>query len=212
MKKILLIPGLLFIGTFLLAMNNKYEKVMLEQIDLIYNAETVKDYQNAINKMERIGDAETNKWEPYYYASFANIMISNKMKSLTDKDRYLDQAQTQLDKALALEDKNVELVTLQGFIHTMRLAADPATRGQQYSGLAFNSYNRALAIDSKNPRALVMMAQMKLGTAQFFGADTSESCEMAKVAFVAFDNYKSDNALAPVWGRGNAEQMAKQCE
>lgn len=200
------------VSCLMFAENNRFEKVMLEQIDLVYAANSIEEYQKVINTLERIGNAETDKWEPFYYAAFADVMISTKVEKLIDKDRYLDNAQSFLDKAKALDNKNVEIMTLQGFIHTMRLAADPASRGQQYSEIVFNTYNQALAIDPNNPRALIMMAQMKQGMAQFFGSDTSEACEMASKALIAFDEYKNDNVLSPNWGRGNAKRMITQCE
>ena len=202
---------MLFVASIIFAENNKFEKVMIEQISLVYEASTVDEYQQVINTLERIGSAESNKWEPFYYASFANVMISTKVGQMSEKDRYLDIAQIFLDKANALNANNVEIITLQGFIHTMRLAADPGTRGQQYSELVFNTYNKALKIDPNNPRALIMLAQMKEGMARFFGSDTTEACEMANKALAAFDAYEIKNILSPAWGNSNAISMTERC-
>jgi hypothetical protein len=138
--------------------------------------------------------------------------MSTKVQELAQKDQYLDAAQARLDKAATTQSQNVEIITLQGFIHMMRLAADPATRGQQYSGMAFEAFNKAVAMDSLNPRALIMRAQMKQGTAKFFGTSTDEACGEAAKALGIFDEQeKAEESIAPRWGRGNAIGMLKNC-
>jgi len=211
MKSIL---SIVFIGITSVAIANvgKYERTMLQNIAALNEATTSDEYQKVINTLDRIGMAESNKWEPYYYGAYGNILLSIKVSKLTEKDQYLDEAQIRLDKAVEVSPENVELITLQGFVHMMRLAADPATRGQQYAPLAMQEFNKAVAMDDMNPRALIMRAQMKFGTAQFFGSGTEEACSEAAKSLELFDNaVKSEDSLAPGWGRGQAEGFVKQC-
>jgi len=206
---------IVLLGTVSITMANigKYEEAMLKNIEALYKSKSLEEYQKVINTMDRIATAEADKWEPYYYGSFGNIMMSTRVTELADKDKLLDAAQHRLDKASAIQAGNVEIITLQGFIHMMRLAADPATRGQQYAGLAFETFNKAVAIDSLNPRALIMRAQMMQGTAKFFGTSMTESCGEAQKALDQFDSSeKPKNPLAPIWGRGNAVGMLKECD
>lgn len=211
MKKSLIF---IFIGITGIAMANdgKYEKVMLENIAALDKARTLEDFQKVINTLDRVGSAEVGKWEPHYYGAYGKILMSTKVKELVEKDQYLDEAQARLDKAISIQKDNVEIITLQGFIHMMRLAADPAARGQQYAGLAFEVFNKAVAIDERNPRALIMRAQMKQGTAQFFGTSTDEACAEAHKALELLNEQSDEGpSLAPSWGRWNAEKMVKQC-
>ena len=190
----------------------KYEKIMLHNIAALNEATTIEEYQKVINTLDRIGIAESDKWEPHYYGAYGSVLMSMKVNELSEKDQYLDGAQLRLDKAINVSPENVELITLQGFIHMMRLAADPATRGQQYGPMAMEGFNKAVAMDDKNPRALIMRAQMIFGTAQFFGSSTDEACGEAAKALEMFDNQvKSDGSIAPSWGRGQAEGFVKQC-
>jgi hypothetical protein len=194
------------------ATESKYVEMMLKNIEAINNSKTVEDYQKVVNTLDRIGAAEADKWEPHYYGAYGNILMSTRVGELAEKDQYLDQAQLRLDKAVAIDDNNVELVTLQGFIHMMRLAAEPATRGQQYAGLAFEHFNKAVSMDEHNPRALIMRAQMKQGTAKFFGTSTDEACGEAVRALELIDQQDTSvPSIAPSWGRWNAEGMVKQC-
>jgi hypothetical protein len=116
-----------------------------------------------------------------------------------------------LDKAKAILPDDAELIALEGFIHMMRLSVDPANRGQKYSTLAMQAYNKALHINADNPRALALMAQMQLGTAKFFGSSTAEACAMAANAQEKFTTYKSENPLSPQWGREMNASLLGQC-
>lgn len=73
------------------------------------------------------------------------------------------------------------------------------------------SYEKALAINPDNPRALYLLAQMEFGMAQFFKSSTEGACATATKSVEKFETYKSDNALAPAWGKESAMRVAKQC-
>ncbi len=191
--------------------NDKYQQAMQTNIQLVYKAQTLEEFQQAINSFERIGAAEKNKWEPYYYASFGYIMASMREQEAAKKDGLLDKAAENLKKASAINASESEIVALDGFIYMMRVSVDPASRGQQYSGLAMQSYEKALAINPDNPRALYLLAQMEFGMAQFFKSSTEGACATAAKSVEKFETYKSDNALAPAWGKESAMRVAKQC-
>jgi len=109
------------------ANDGKFEKIMLDNIAALNAARTIEDYQKVVNTLDRIGAAEAGKWEPHYYGAYGNILMSTRVTELAEKNQYLDAAQLRLDKTVAIDNSNVEMVTLHGFIHMMRLAADPAT-------------------------------------------------------------------------------------
>ena len=94
----------------------------------------------------------------------------------------------------------------------IRLTVDPGSRGPQYSGLAMQSFGRAVALNPNNPRALSLLAQMQLGTAQFFGSPITEACNTNKKALELFDTDQHENPLAPTWGKSVAEAMVTQCK
>ncbi len=216
MKKLNIIP--LLLATCLLlasklafANGDKYIETMQKNTEVVYTSQNIADIQNAVNSFERIGEAEKTKWEPYYYASFGYVMMANREMVAATKDTYLDLALKSIEKAKALQPNDSEIIALEGFVHMIRVTVDPASRGQQYSGMAFQSFGKAVAMNPENPRALSLLAQMQYGTAQFFGASTSEACGTLTKALEKFDTYKSDNALAPQWGKGMAEGLKSKC-
>lgn len=194
------------------ANDDKYIDAMQKNIETVYNAEAVTELQNAVNTFQRIGEAEKTKWEPFYYASFGYIMMANREKEPAKKDIYLDLALKGIEKAKELQPGESEIVALEGFVHMIRVTVDPASRGQQYSSLAFQTFGKAVTMNPENPRALSLLAQMQYGTAQFFGSSTAEACGTLAKALEKFETDKSNNVLAPQWGRGMAEGLKKKCQ
>jgi hypothetical protein len=211
--------ALLFITTIAFALNvqgtqaGSYEETMKAAIQELYGSEDVAGLSAATNKLARIANAEETKWRPFYYASYGSLMeaVYSMNTDRSKMDPLLDKAQEYIDKATAI-DTNVETIILQGYIHMIRLTVDPATRGQQYSGLSMQLFGKALSMDPENPRALTLMGQMKMGTAQFFGQDSSEGCAMVAKSVSMYDSYKTENELDPTWGREFAESVTSNCQ
>jgi hypothetical protein len=217
MKNPMIIP--LMIAAFILlatatglADNDKYMAAMQKNINLVYDGKTIEEIQNGVNALERIGNAEKTKWEPFYYAAFGQIMIANRETVANKKDAYLDLATENIKKAAGLKGDASEVVALEGFVHMIRVTVDLASRGQLYTGLAFESFSKAVELNPENPRALSLLAQMQYGTAQFFGAPTTDACATAKSALEKFQSYASENPLAPAWGKSITEGLYAKCQ
>ena len=208
--KLIFILSLIITSVF--ANDDKYVTQMTKSIDAIYKARTPEEYQQTINAFERIGNAEKTKWEPFYYASFGYLMQATREQDGGKKDQLLDLAAASLDKAKAVKENESEIVALEGFIYMIRLTVDPATRGPQYSGMAMQSFGKAIGLNPENPRALAFMAQMQYGTAEFFKSSTADACATLAKSLEKFASFKTDNQLAPQWGKGMAEGMKEQCK
>lgn len=194
-----------------LANDGKFVAAMQKNIQAVYQAQTIEELQSSVNSFERIADAEKNRWEPLYYSAFGYIMMTTREADSEKKDAWLDLAIRAIEKAKALAPEESEIPALEGFAHMMRVTIDPASRGPQFAGLSIQSYNKALALNPENPRALALLAQMQYGTAQFFGSSTAEACATLKSALEKFETYKTENPLSPVWGKPMAEEMQKNC-
>ena len=210
MKTIIVI--LTLISSMAFANDDKYSEQMSKNIEAVYKAQTNEQFQQAINAFERIGNAEKTKWEPFYYAAFGYLMQATREQDGGKKDQFLDLAASSLDKAKAVKESESEIIALEGFIHMIRLTVDPATRGPQYSGMAMQSFGKAIGLNPENPRALVFMAQMQYGSAEFFKSPTTEACATLARSLEKFASFKTDNPLAPRWGKGMAEGMKEQCK
>jgi tetratricopeptide (TPR) repeat protein len=211
MKTINFLFAVLF-STSAFATDNKYMEQMGKHIQAVYAAQSPEQYQDAVNAFDRIAAAEKTKWEPYYYSAFGSVMMANNEKDAAKKDAYLDKALASIESGKTINPNESELVALEGFVHMIRVTVDPATRGQQYSGMAFQTYNKALQMNPENPRALGFLAQMQMGLAKFMGSPTTDACNTGKKALEKFTTYKSDNLLAPQWGKGMTESLLQGCK
>ena len=206
-----IITLLTLISSVAFANDDKYTEQMSKNIDAVYKAQTNEQFQQAINAFERIGNAEKTKWEPFYYASFGYLMQATREQDGGKKDQFLDLATASLDKAKALKENESEIVALEGFIYMIRLTVDPATRGPQYSGMAMRSFGQAIGLNPENPRALLFMGQMQYGAAEFFKSPTTEACATVAKSIEKFASFKTDNPVAPQWGKGVANEWKEKC-
>lgn len=212
MKTRIITVALCMLVASVFANDAKYYEAMAKNIESIYKAQTIEELQASVNSLDRIANSEKTKWEPFYYASFGYVMMANRESESTKKDSYLDLAMTSLDKAKKLKEDESEILALEGFIYMIRVTVDPASRGQQYSGMSFQAYEKALVLNPENPRALGLLAQMKYGTAQFFKSSTEDACISADLALQKFSTYTSTNPLAPQWGKGMTERLLTNCK
>ena len=202
----------LFAFSVSVANDGKYIEAMQKNIKTIYEAKTISDFQNAVNAFERIASVETKKWEPLYYIAFGNIMLSNAETDNAKKDQYLDLASAAIANAAVINGKESEIVALEGFVLMMRISIDPQSRGMMYAQEATQAFNKALSLNPGNPRAMALLAQMQFGSAQFFGAPATEACESNVKAHEQMANYRSENPLAPSWGKGMIESLMEKCK
>ncbi|HRI80738.1 MAG TPA: hypothetical protein PLR06_14500, partial [Cyclobacteriaceae bacterium] len=166
----------------------------------------------AANSFDRIGNAEKSRWEPFYYSAFGNVLLATRESDPAKKDAYLDLAKSALDKAMAIKADDSEIAALEGFILMIRVAVDPAVRGQKYSYLSMQSLEKAVALNPENPRAHALIAQLQLGTARFFKVEPTEACATASKALEKFVSFKPESQLAPLWGKGMTEELLKNCK
>ena len=195
-----------------LAFSNKYEKAMGDAIANLYTANDLESYIAAASTFERIAAAEKDQWLPYYYAGLGYIWTSHTLQDGDKIDEFLDKAQTLVESAEKLSPDNDEIVTLQGYIYMMKVVVDPPNRGPQYSGMSMQELGRAVGMNSENPRALLLLGRMKMGSDQFFGYDLSESCGMIHKAAQMFESQETKSKLDPTWGKDMAEMFVNDCK
>lgn len=194
--------------------NDPYTRAMEEGMKLLSEVQGPEDFIVAANHFGRIAEVEKEKWHPPYYASYALSIAASMFSNPGQKDETLDAAQKYLDQIVQDDHNASEILALQGFVYMLRIAVDPAIRGQKYSGMSMATLQKAKALDSENPRALFLLAQLSYGTAQFFGSDTTESCQLNEKALRLFEeveNAKDSEVFDPVWGQSFAEEFKARC-
>ena len=189
-----------------------YETAMKKQVTAMKTIQTLEESQAITNAFLRIAEAKPEEWLPLYYAAY--LQITAVFRFEVDKDQYLDQAMTLVEKAEKIGVDNSEITAMKGYVVMGKISLDPASRGQSLSPQAMQLFGKAISLDRENPRALMLMSQMEQGMAQFFGSGPEKACGLARNAIALYSKEEakvSDDYLLPTWGKTQAEQVAKAC-
>lgn len=190
--------------------DNKYEKAMKKNIDKIGECKTANDYIKTANNFERIALAENDKWLPYYYSSFLYVLAGYADSSKVQKDTYLDKAVEFVNKADSLQPDNSEIYTLKGMIAQARMQIDPMNRWQKYGPEADNSFKKAIAIDSLNPRPEYLIGVGVFYTPQQFGGGAANAKPILEKSFKKYEQFVPADELMPDWGKEAVEQLLEK--
>ena len=166
----------------------------------------------AVATFERIASVEKTNWLPNYYIAFISTIDVFGAKDKTKISALLTKAQDAVDNATAISPNNPEIMVVQAMLYTAILVQDPMTNGQKYSALAMEQYNKALAIDSKNPRVIFSKAEFEIGTAKYWGSDTKPMCEAIAKSIELFANLKPQTPFDPSWGLDRAQKALISCK
>jgi len=193
--------------------DNTYEKAMEETLSKMNQASSIDDFRLVANQFERIAGVEKDNWIPFYHAAYAMVMMAAMEQDLQKKDPYLDAAEQNLDAIEKMEHDTSERMALKGFLIMIRMSVDPS-RGMELGQNCAMIVNQAYGMNNQNPRALLMLAQFKHGSAQYMGEDTSESCAMFAEVIQLFEQSKGEESglFLPTWGKEIAMMMQQQCQ
>lgn len=189
-----------------------YEAIMKEHIEMLNNASTIGEMQEAANGFFRVSQVHTDEWLPRYYTAlaYANMGYMS-IGGVDDKDAYFIEAEKHLESAGKLSENNSEIITLKGYSLMGKLNADPVNRGQRLSPRIFQLYNKARQLNPENPRAVVLSVRMEYGMTSFMGQDTTPLCERISARKELFSQ-KTDDTLLPSWGEYILKDLLEGCK
>ena len=205
MKKIILI-GLLVV-TSMLSAQDKYTKGMQKALQLWGEGKITE----ASNLFERISMAEQDNWLPYYYNALVNTTASFGETDETKLKQKLEKAQEFIDVAKNISPDNAELLVLEALTNTAYIAFDGATYGMTLSGKVVQLYEKAAQLAPNNPRVVFSKAEWDMGSAKYFGKDTTPYCKDVERSLELFANFKPETEFYPNWGQDRAKEVLAQC-
>ncbi|MER3317483.1 MAG: hypothetical protein RIB79_04260 [Allomuricauda sp.] len=205
MKKLIL--SIVLLGATLVNAQDRYSKGMEKAFELWQNQKVME----ASNMFERIATAEPDKWLPYYYVSQINTVISFGEKDEEKLSKQLERAKEFLDVAKAISPNNPELLVQEALINTAWIAFDGATYGMTLSQKNAQLYQKAMELAPNNPRVVFSKAEWDMGSARYFGKDTTPYCEDVERALELFATFKSETPFYPSWGKERAIEILESC-
>ncbi|MES2004608.1 MAG: hypothetical protein V4450_08805 [Bacteroidota bacterium] len=209
MKHLLVIVTLFFAG--MAAAQSKYEGAMAKGLEQFKTAKTVEDYLTTSAFFERIGDAEKDKWLPYYYAAYSNY-ITGWMNPKADKDKVAEKSNDILSKAEALEANNSELFCLRQMTATMQMVVDPMSRWQSYGAQASAAVEKAIKADPNNPRSYYLKGQNLMNTPEAFGGGKTVAKKLFEKAAELYKTFQPASPFHPAWGKEENEKLLAACQ
>lgn len=169
------------------------------------------EFQAVANQFERIASAEPKEWLPHYYAGLMYVYSGFMGKNEAEKDKFLDQANTNLKAAEAISPDNDELAVLKAYIAQSRMVVDPQNRWQQYGPQIQAGIEKAKSLNANNPRSYVLEGSGLMFTPEQFGGGPAVACPVLKQAAEKFAAFKPVSDLHPTWGREQIEPMLEKC-
>jgi hypothetical protein len=188
-----------------------YEVTMKQNIEKMNLIRTATELGDLANQFERIGQKETDKWLPGYYAaySYISILFFNNDLSKEQRQGYLDQAQKQIDKILTITEKESEIYALQGLLYQMRIS-DPS-EGYKYSILSNEALAKAKTMNAENPRVYYLQGLNLFHTPTEYGGGPVVAKPLLEKAAQLFTAADVSNPIMPDWGAYHNNIVLQQC-
>jgi hypothetical protein len=203
-----IITAFVFFICSLLSAQTQFEQGMGKAMQLWGSGQSTE----AIATFERIASVEKTNWLPNYYIAFIGTINAFAAKDKTAATALINRAQQAIDDATAISPNNSEIMVVQAMLYTAILVQDPMNNGQKYSPLVLEQYNKAIAINPNNPRALFSKAEFEIGGAKYWGTDTKSMCAALAKSIELFANFKPESQFHPNWGADRAQEKLKECK
>ena len=135
-------------------------------------------------------------------------MSVNPFVSSREQSDYLDEADTQLQEAMKLNDTFAEAPGLLAGVLGIKISKSPM-KGMFLGQRSSKLIDRALALEPDNPRIVLQQGVAKFNTPAMFGGSTKEAETLLRRALTLFEKEPPDRGW-PNWGRFDAHAWLGQ--
>jgi hypothetical protein len=184
-----------------------FESAMKMSIAQLDTASSGGSFMSLANNFERIGNAEKNQWQPFYYAAYCYVVMAYLSPDKTKIDFLADKAEALLQQADAIDKNNSEISCMFAMINSCRVLVDPMSRFPTKGVEAQMQLEKAKQQNADNPRIYLLQARMQLRIPEGLGGGKKVAKESAELAMQKFNNFKPENSIAPNWGAQQAKSL-----
>ncbi len=209
MKHLLIVISMFIAGTALA--QTKYESGMAKGLQQFKDAKTTEDFLAASAFFERIGDAEKDKWLPYYYAAYTNY-LTGWINPKADKDKVSEKSKDLISKAEVIEPNNSELFCLRQMVATQQMMVDVMARYATYGVEASNAVEKAIKADPTNPRPYYLKGQNLMNTPEAYGGGKKVAKALFEKSLELYKTFTPATPFSPNWGKEETEKLLAQCQ
>jgi hypothetical protein len=213
MKKIFTLVFISFICHTAFSQSERYVPAMKKNISQLDSIGIKNNAAELANNFQRVADAEKTQWLPYYYAAYLTAYQALTTQDNSIKDEMADKANSLLESAQKILAKdNSEIYVIKAMIATAHMTVDPQNRYMTYGQEISNSLKKAEALDSTNPRPVLLQAQNLYFTPEFAGGGKDIAKPLFEKAKELFASFKPANELSPDWGKASLDFFLKNYE
>jgi hypothetical protein len=216
MKKTILIIASAFMMYSFANGQDAYTKQMQQQVKMLDNANTIKEYEQLATNFMRLAQAEKTQWLPYYYSAFCDAKVGWLKQDDPDNiEPFANKADEEIKQAQALIDTGKqktelsELYCVLSMINRARVFINPSTYGRQYGPAASRYIRLAEKANPDNPRALYLDGWEKFSTPKMWGGDKLKAKELLETAKQKLDN-NTVSGIEPHWGKKEVQDILNQ--
>lgn len=193
--------------------SDRYQKAMEKNVAALDTTQSAAAFQTLGNTFTRIAEVEKDKWLPYYYAAYSQVMQA--FMDQKDKDMMkekADEAEKLIAKADELSPDNAEIRCIQSLILSVRISVNPAIYGAVYGPKSGELLQEAMRFAPGNPRPHLLMGQSLFYTPAMFGGGKEKAKPFLENARKKFETFRPESSIHPHWGRELLDQLLKQVE
>lgn len=185
-----------------------YEELMTSSISKCEQSSRQDKYFECISELKRIEAIFPNgNWLTDYYIALYEIQATIGNKN-PDNAALLQDAKNYIDKLkLEKEADQSEVSTVEGYYYYALIAANPIQNGRSYYASVLDSYNRALVINSDNPRALLLLLAFKINMAKSTGHQLDEDFSSLIEKIGVLLDKEDKRSIIPHWGTNTYESL-----
>lgn len=211
MKKIILISVLLISFAAMKAQSKEvYQKEMTNIVQKIDSAKTSEELTDLNNRLTRVSNLYKNEWLPVYYAAYVNLFQS--FYDPKKSEQYLEEAENQIEKTSDFSNSDIsEILALKAFINVIKMSKNPMVLAPQLMPEISKDLKQAIAINPKNPRPRMVLAELNINKKAYFKEDISAECNQISEIETLLNNQNSGTYL-PKWGKGSLERIKNSCQ
>ncbi len=180
-------------------------------IDEIGTKNTADHYLEMAEKFASLAPLDSEDWYPSYYSAYCYTLAAFAHREYSNLDGVLDLAEAQFTEAQKRSPANEEVLCIASMIYSARVLVDPAKRGYKYGSMSGTALEKAMRINSDNPRVLFLMGQSKMFIPANYGGGCATAKPLLELAMEKFKSFKQPNPHAPVWGKQETEALPQKC-
>lgn len=163
------------------------------------------------NTFDLIASKYPDQWIAHYYAAYSKTIVSYLLTNEKQRDLWLDQAATSIEKAKALSKGNEELLILEAHLANARLAVKPMSRYKKQGEIFDAKLKEAAAKNPSNPRIYFLQGLSVFHTPKAFGGGAKNALPYFEKAAPLFKQETKENISKPYWGEMKNAFYLEEC-